>query len=113
MISCSAVQLRPRKWGPNRTVFTYFDAVAERIAKLQHQSSSRGLSVYKKILASGISPSGGRMRRRAVPGSPQSPRGGRSPTQLPSIWTAEVGVGRGAEKNPHGDRKLTNFDVDV
>jgi hypothetical protein len=37
MIRCSALQQRPREFGPQCADFTYFDAVETRFAKLQFQ----------------------------------------------------------------------------
>jgi hypothetical protein len=41
MIRCSAVQLRQSKSSAKRTNFTYFDDVAERIAKPQFDLATR------------------------------------------------------------------------
>ena len=47
MIRCSAVQLRQSRSGATRVDFTYFIAVAERIAKLQFLSESEEAAQWK------------------------------------------------------------------
>jgi hypothetical protein len=60
MIRSSAVQLRPRKLGPKRTAFTYFDVVAEQFAKPQEEFEMVPIRVFLADLddASDVVPGG-------------------------------------------------------